>query len=332
MANRNYLKNIQDTAQRLGKVLLAGDNTAKVFCIILSVFLWFLIKLSKEGYTGEINFPVEYTNVPVSKKLLNKPTDQLKVTIRSHGFEILKYKLRSLRPLNIDVSSLDGTSEEHYTWNTHNRRAVVASQFDGNAEVLDIKPDTVHFNFSLIRSKNVKVYFNGKRQVSDFKTLYAEPEITPDSVMISGSEKALANIDSIFTTSINPDPETDSLVVSVGLKKPAKDVEINQAEVTVRALYTSLTEGQFEIPVEVINLPKRYNITLFPNRVFIKYQLALEDFSKVVKEDFHAYVDYNDIETLSDARFLTVYLKSTSTYAKKVVIDPKQLEFIITEK
>lgn len=326
------LKNIKETAQKLWTLLLSGDNTAKVFFIILSVFLWFLIKLSKEGYTGDISFPVQYTNVPANKKLLNQPTDQLRVSIRSHGFEILKYKLRSLRPLKIDVASLDGTSEEHYTWNTRSQRDVVVSQFDDNTEVVNIQPDTVHFHFSIIRSKKVKVYYSGKRQVSDFKTLYAEPEITPDSIMISGSQSALDKVDSVYTKYITPETETDSLIRKVGLESPGKGIEVNQREVLVKALYTSLTEGKFEIPVEVINLPRKYNITLFPNRVFAKYQLSVEDFPKVKKEDFHAYVDYAEIESMTDDRFLTVYLKSTSSYAKKVTIDPKQLEYIITEK
>lgn len=327
-----HLKNIKETSKKLWKLLLSGDNTAKVFFIILSVFLWLLIKLSKEGYTGNISFPVQYVNVPANKKLLNQPTDQLKVSIRSHGFEILKYKLRSLRPLKIDVSSLDGTSEEHYTWSTRSQRDVVVSQFDDNTEVLNIQPDTVDFHFSIIRSKMVKVYFNGKRQVSDFKTLYATPEIVPDSIMISGSQEALDKVDSVFTKFIEPGPETDSLKVKVGLESPGKNVEVNQKQVQVKALYTSLTEGKFEIPVEVINLPRKYNITLFPNRVFVKYQLSVEDFSKVKKDDFHAYVDYADIESMANDRFLTVYLKSTSSYAKKVTLDPKQLEYIITEK
>lgn len=329
MAENN---NIKDTLRRLNKILLAGDNTAKVVCLILSVFLWFLIKLSKEGYTGEINFPVNYVNVPANKKLLNKPTDHLQVTLKSHGFEILKYKLRSLRPLRIDVASLDGSNEEHYTWNTRDQRDVVISQFGDNAVVTEIKPDTVHFNFSIVRSKKVKVYFNGKRQLSDFKTMYAEPVIVPDSVVVSGTEKALGRIDSVFIKPINASEDTDSLDMEVSLESPGKDVELTQKTVHVQALYTSLTEGKFEIPVEVINLPRSYNITLFPNKVFVKYQITIEDYPKVKREDFEAYVNYNDIQDMSKERFVPVYLKSFSSYAKKVTLDPKQLEFIITKK
>ncbi|AEV31874.1 hypothetical protein Oweho_0863 [Owenweeksia hongkongensis DSM 17368] len=332
MANNN-LENIKEKLLKLGKPLLAGDNRAKVLCIILSVFLWFLIKLSKEGYTGEVNFPVIYKEVPANKKLLNQPIDHLKVTLRSQGFEILKYKIRSLRPIEIDVSRLDMSNAEHYTWNTQSRRNMISSQLGDNTEIVDIKPDTVHFNFSLVRSKKVKVYFKGKRQISDFKTLYAEPVITPDSVMISGSEQTLSQIDSLFIKPISPSEDTDSLDVEVELQMSKnKDLEIIQEKVRVQALYTSLTEGKFEIPVKVINLPKSYNITLFPNKVFVKYQLALEDFSKVSKDDFEAYVDYDQIESMENDRFLTVYMESSPPYLKKLIIDPKQLEFIITEK
>ena len=327
------LEDIKNKLSRFSKPLLAGDNRAKVFCVILSVFLWFLIKLSKEGYTGEVNFPVIYKEVPANKKLLNQPLDHLKVTLRSQGFEILKYKLRALRPIEIDVSRLDMSNGEHYTWNTQSKRGMISAQLGDNTEIVDIKPDTVHFNFSLIRSKKVKVYFKGKRQVSDFKTLYAEPVITPDSIMVAGSEEALRHLDSLFIKPISPSEDVDSLNVEAELDIPKNnDLEIVQEKVRVQALYTSLTEGKFEIPVKVLNLPRSYNITLFPNKVFVKYQLPLEDFSKVSKEDFSAYVDYNQIESMESDRFLTVYMQSSPPYLKKLIIDPKQLEFIITEK
>lgn len=329
----NNLKDIKQKLSKLLKPLLAGDNRAKILFIILSVFLWFLIKLSKGGYTGEVNFPVVYKEVPVNKKLLNQPTDHLKVTLRSQGFEILKYKIRALRPIEIDVSRLDVSNDEHYTWHTQSKRGMISAQLGDNTEILDIKPDTVHFNFSLIRSKMVKVYFKGKRQISDFKTLYAEPVITPDSILVSGSEEALAKVDSIFIKPINPAEDIDSLDVEANLEPiKNKNVEIIRQNVRVQALYTSLTEGKFEIPVRVLNLPKSYNITLFPNKVFVKYQLALEDFSKVSKDEFKAYVDYNQIKDMESDRFLRVYMESSPPYLKKLTIDPKQLEFIITEK
>ena len=255
----NYLKDIKEILSRGAKPLLAGDNRAKVFFIILSVFLWFLIKLSKEGYTGEVNFPVVYKDVPANKKLLNQPIDHLKVTLRSQGFEILKYKIRSLRPIEIDISRLDMSNGEHYTWYTQSKHSMISAQLGDNTEVVNIKPDTVHFNFSLVRSKRVKVYFKGKRQVSDFKTLYSEPVLTPDSIMISGSEEALSHVDSIFIKPIIPNEDVDSLDVVVELEIPGnKALEVVQEKVRVQALYTSLTEGKFEIPVKVLNLQEHF--------------------------------------------------------------------------
>lgn len=312
---------------------LDGDNSAKIFFVLLSVFLWFLIKLSKEGYTGEVKFPVQYVNVPANKKLLNQPNDHLVVTLRSQGFEILKYKLRSLRPLEIDVSKLSASDEEHYSWNTDSKRDVVASQFGDGTEVVDIQPDTVHFNFSIVRNKWVKVYFKGKTQLSDFKTLYNTPQITPDSVMIAGSEEALSNIDSIFTEPLKLTEEVDSVNTEVNLQTPKnKEVEILQTKVRVKLLYTSLTEGSFLVPVEVVNLPEDFNITLFPKKVEVRYQVPLEDFPKITRDDFRAYVDYNEIRDMEEDRFLTVFLHSSPPYLKKVILEPRQLEYILTER
>ena len=151
--------------------------------------------------------------------------------------------------------------------------------------------------------------------------------------MTAYSKKSLIEFKGSFIKPISPNEDVDSLNVEAELELPEnKELEIIQQKVRVQALYTNLTEGRFEIPVKVLHLPKSYNITLFPNKVFVKYQLPLEDFSKVSKEDFDAYVDYNEIESMESDRFLTVYMESFPPYLKKLIIEPKQLEFIITEK
>lgn len=311
--------------------ILAGDTPAKFFFIALSVLLWFLIKLNKEGYTGEINLPVKYENIPSDKRLLNDPPRQIKVQLRSQGYDILKYKLRSLSPLVVDVSRLVRTGNGKSYWATSRSKNDIANTFGEKARVVSIDPDTVFFHFSTLKSKKFKVYLKVKRKFPLFKTFYRPPLIRPDSIIISGSAEDVNDIDSVFTETVELTAEEDTVtkVLKLRLPKKKKNLQMSADKVQVRFTYTSLTEGSFDIPVKVINLPDQYKITVFPDKVKVKFQVPLEDYQKVDAADFEAYVDFNQIKDKQQERLLTVKLRSSPAFLRKVSIDPRQLEYIL---
>ncbi len=313
---------------------LASNATAKFLFLLLSVFLWFLIKLSKEGYVTEFNFPVKYTNIPQDMRLNNEPVSQLKVRVRSHGFDLLKYKLRSFRAMDVDVTStMRKDGDGRYYWDPGRRKSLIDGEFDDETQVLSVSPDTVFFEFNAVKNKKVKVYLKGRKLYSNFKTFYSPPEITPDSIRITGAEADVNKIDSIFTKAIDLKAEEDSVTRDVALDLPKNSgLEFSASRVKVKLRYTSLTEGSFSIPVSVINLPEGYQLNVFPEKINLRFQVPVQDYDRVSEEDFIAYVDYQEIEESEDARFLTVRIQSAPAFLRKVTLDPRQLEYILIKK
>lgn len=314
-------------------LIFRGNTTPKVLFLLLSVFLWFLIKLSKEGYTTEFSFPVSYVNMPADKRLSKKPVSAVKVRVRSHGYDLLKYKLRSYRPVEIDLANAVKYERGKYFWLTNNQKRPIDIEFDDDTEILSVSPDTVFFHFDDIKSKRVKVYLKGKRMYSNFKTFFGPPQITPDSITISGSEKDVDGIDSIFTKAVELKAAADTVVHKVDLNLPKKKgMEFSAKSVSVKVRYTNLTEGTFDVPVRVINLPSEYKLNVFPTKVSVKYQVPVQDFNKISAADFEAYVDFGEIQDNPDVRFLSVKLQAAPAFLRRVTIDPKQLEFILIKK
>ena len=314
-------------------LLFRGNTTAKLLCILLSMLLWFLIKLSKEGYTTEFSFPVEYVNMPSDKRLNQKPTSTIKVKVRSHGYDLLKHQLQSFRPIKVDIANNVKYEQGLYFWETNSKKNPIDIEFDDNTEILSISPDTVFFEFNAVKSKKVKVYLKGKKLHSNFKTFFSPPEISPDSIIVSGSEKDVAKIDSIFTKTVELKAVEDTVVHKVDLELPKnKGLEFSSRAVTVKVRYTNLTEGTFTVPVKIINLPVEYELNVFPQRITVKYQVPVQDYDRVNPADFEAYVDFSEITDNPDARFLGVKLQAAPAFLRKVSVDPKQLEFILIKK
>ncbi len=318
--------------KRLSLPVLTGDTSAKIFFLFLSVFLWFLIKLSKEGYTTTVEFPVEYYNFPADKKLMNQLPKTLNIEIRGKGFEILRSHFRNFSALPVNLEEASSSDDNSLSYESNRGLAFMTDELSNDIDIISIRPRLLHFEFATLQTKKVKVYLKGIKEFEDFKSLYRAPEFTPDSILVIGPGEELAKIDSIFTEPLVLTAEEDSVVKLVPLQAPvAGGVEYSDETVKVKLEFTTLTEGKLSIPIEITGLPARYDLTIFPENVEVIYQVPVRDFERVTADDFKAYVNYQDLESPEDQRFLRVKLQQVPAFIRKVNLDPKKVEFILSK-
>lgn len=310
--------------------MIQGDNTAKVFFLLLSIFLWLLINLSKEGFTAEIAFPVSYNQAPEGYRLVNQPERNLKVELNGRGFDIIKTKLRSLDPLQIPLREIALNDTNAFILNTAEQQRLLESELGENISVTSVKPEQLRLKFSPIRQKRFKIHLRYKKDFSPFKSLYRSPEIRPDSITVWGTESELAAIDSIGTKMLRLTADEDSLSLQAGLDLPQNsNLEFSHREVRVKLLFTSLTEGTLEIPVRMRNAPSDYKVTLIPKRVKVTYQVAINDFAKIEPDDFECFVDLSGLDR--NPQFLNVRISKVPDLVRDYSMDPVRVEYILTK-
>src|SRR3954471_15704401 len=74
-----------------------------LFCVLLSLFFWLLMALSKE-YTITVSFPVSYSNFPEDKLIANHLPETIDLQLRSSGFSLMIYKIRRQKEtVRIDI-------------------------------------------------------------------------------------------------------------------------------------------------------------------------------------------------------------------------------------
>ena len=310
--------------------MIQGDNTAKLFFLLLSVFLWLLINLSKEGFTSSVDFPVSYDQAPDGYRLVNEPPSNLRVDLEGRGFDIIKCKLKSLDPLSIPLREARLNDTNAYVLNTAEQEALIGAELGDNISVTRVSPGEIGLKFSPIKQKKFKVHLKYKKNFSKFKSLYRTPIIKPDSITVWGTENELAEIDSIDTELLRLDADEDSLSIIAKLDLPERNnLEFSHDEVKVDLVFTSLTEGTLEVPIRMKNTPPGYRVTLIPKKVSITYQVAINDFAKIEAEDFECYADLRDLER--NPEFLTLKVKTVPDLVRNYSLSPVRVEYILTK-
>jgi hypothetical protein len=318
----------------IGEWILKGNNRVKLFFLALSAFLWFLIKLSQNGYTDRAELPVEFYNYPKNQALLNQPDQRIKLSLQSNGFGLLKYKYFFFRKLEVDLSNLEQDRSGRSFWIPGRNLLDLEDQLKEGAKILEVSPDTIFFDFAEISSKKVPVVLQYENLIADENyVVYGKPRIEPDSLVVSGPKRYLDKIDSLLTEPIKLTSGRDSIFDGLKLQLPVAEdyIKVAAMEVKAKLELSPLVEGSVESKILAFNVPDSLGIELLPQKVQITFSVPLKDYSKIRADEFLVYADYRNAKNKGDGRFLTLSLQSVPAAVRSARLDPKRVEFILTQ-
>ena len=307
---------------------LKSNKKLRVFLLflLLSFLFWTLIKLSRE-YISEVEFGLNYTDVPKNKLIQNEPSEKIKLTLKTSGFKLLRYGFKP-KVLDYTLTEIDRKSGSEYYSETSSNINFLQAQLSAETVVLNAEPDTLFFDLGVRKSREVRVV----SEVNfEFKTgfNFVQPvQMQPDLVTISGPEKVIDTINEVYTQDITLQDLSASFSTKVGLRPPNDAVELSVQEVNVIGEVDKITDGSFSIPFEVINLPRNYLISTYPKEVKVVFQVALKDFNKIPENSFRVQCDYKQSEDNNlDYLIPQVVEKPEIIFDVKVI--PNKIEFLI---
>ncbi len=291
------------------------------------------MSFSKE-YSIEINFPVDYLHLPMDKVVSNHLPETIDIEIRSTGFNLLRYKISKKH----DTVRIDAKDARHLRLKNNfyilpnSRIDKIAAQFDNDVKVLKIYPDTIFLNYNKKKTKKVKVVANIKLDFDNNYQLSDSIKLSPEYITISGAAELIDKINVVKTSLIKLKKVSDSVSMRVPIFKTAnlKLVELSESTVLANINVTKYTEAKMELPVEVENLPSGYGLKTFPDKIVVKYNVAIKQYESITPFQFRAVVDYSKIESGSNK--LKVRLVKTPQEVKAAKINPEKVEFIIRKQ
>lgn len=315
MAKLNFFK----------KIFLNKNAAILVPSIFIAGLFWFLTVLSKT-YIGTLIYPIIYVNVPKDKVVVSPLPKRAVLSVKASGWEIITNRLQNKNyPVLVNIDALKNKN----FLVTNSNLEMFTEHLSADIDVYHIQPDTIYFEFDNSINKKIPVKLNHE---ITFKKQYGLGEnflLKPDSVTITGpqsivlqkkfwnTEKViLENVDRTMNKKINlAEPDNSSISLS------EKSVELNIPVV-------EYTEGNKEIPIDIITPNKGYKFVIYPKTIKITYSVSLKKYKMVKPELFEAVVDFSKIDIFAN-HYAEIKVTQKPTFVSNVNFSPKMVEFVI---
>lgn len=304
---------------------------AYFICVAIAAGFWFLNALSKT-YTVDLIVPVEYVNLPNNKTLAGKLPEKFDLTVESHGFTILRHRLRFLiMPLKFDVNDLTNdrmieSTKSYFVFQTRQFLTQLSYKMSNDMKITSIKPDTLVFRFDKLGQKQLKVKPLVKLTLKKQYQISGNISTIPDSITVNGPKVIIDTMQYAFTQTYQF-KDADQTIQADALIKPEKEMYFEPQKVKIKIPVEEYTEAEQSVPVLLNDLTDDIKIKLFPSKVKVTFLVGLSRFSEIHPEDFKLTISYKDI--LEGKPRLKINAESVPSYLYEINIFPEELEYLI---
>ncbi len=320
---------------RFRELRFGRDTGIFLIFLLISTLFWFLNQLSKDT-TAQLRYPVHFQNSGEQRVIINDLPAALLLEVRGQGYKLLKYKLKPWKsPLTIDLRTFPLRPEKvgdnrHFYLLSSYMKGYVNDHLGDRMELQRITPDTLHFVFDSLVTRDMPVMADVEVVPARQYILKGPPRVIPDTVTVSGPAMILDTMRYVKTEHQQFTGVEKPFDVRLTLLHPTH-VMLSQDEVQLHVEVEQYTEAVFDIPVRAKHVPDTLNLRLFPSRVKVSFKVGLSLYKKLLPELFTATVDYNDLEKGKTNR-LKIHLDKQPSGIEAVHLDPEQVEYLIEKK
>ena len=233
-------------------------------CLLLASFLWFSFAV-QEQYTTYIELPTSVTGVPADQVLLNEPPETVRLQVSGEGIQLIQLTY------NPPVLVIDGREDEVEIQS-------VVPELAQNVALLSVQPQRLVLQKEDIATRRVPIESNVTFVPASSHQLLRSPELSPDSVTISGPLSIIQDIDIWATEALTVSDVRGTLAVDVALSDTlAPQVTVDLSHINVRADASQFTEVVRSLTVEVDGAPTDNQVvSLDPPVVEVRFLVQLD--------------------------------------------------------
>lgn len=310
-----------------------GNLYVFLVCLAISIFIWFLVALSKESYTS-LEYPVQFINPPADMVIVNQPDSVLTFRISSAGFEYLTLRyLNRRKPIQVDLSRINLEEKNGFfmgSFITSRLTAEIRKQYNFSEELISISPELIEFKFEPLSGKKVPIVSNMKLEFLRQFRLSDTIVFTPSEVKVVGPRNLIDQIHQISTA-----PEIISniegpITAIVKLEKPyANDLlSLVPEEVEFNLMAERFTESTIEVSVS--SFDGDAIVKTFPEKVKITFLVSLSNFKRIDPELFNAVIKI-PAQTGGKEKAL-VMLNRLPEFVEVTKIEPAEVDFLVLKQ
>lgn len=251
-----------------------------------AVCLWFVVNMNRD-YTVTIDVPIELVNLPEELAVSSEVPDHVSVNVSGEGWKLIT--LYSNPP----KVSLSADSRQINLFEQIRNMSGAFAELN----VLQVEPIMLTVETEEKAQKKVPVIQRVELNLRGQYGLMGDPEISPDSVTLTGAESKLNEISEWETEEVVLEDVSKSLERLVALKSPGPGITLDFNQIEFRLDVAEFTEAEVRVPVRTRNLPPGKAITFNPSSITVRFDVPIQQFADVQgTRPFSAYVDYTDLE------------------------------------
>lgn len=304
--------------------MAVSDRNVLALCIGAAFIFWLILNLSQEyDITKEV--AVSYTVDP-ERVVVGEPPRSLPVQITGRGWNLIWENLRgNIIPVEIDLEG-----EVPYSLTSSRLQSEITRNLSSTG--LGIKNLTYEAQTILtspregkkvpIRS-DLNLVFAGGYQASETIAF------TPDSVLVSGSIDALAEIDSWPTASTTIEDIEEDISTTVELATPSSGIALSRTTVEVEIPVGVYIERRITVPVEVFPAPESGTSRVFPSEVELRVTLPQDNYRRYDATDFRVIADLRQMQTSDNQNTVPLVLTDSPHGVNTVTFEPRAAEYYI---
>ncbi len=300
------------------------------FFLLLSFLFLVISKLSKT-YTETIFFHVNYSNVPEQHSISPGFDSIVKVKVKAYGFNLVTHNFYKHK-LTVDFNKEVRKNGQKYIWDTKKGISKIDSQLGSKIEILSVQPDSLTFPYDIMSLKKVPIKLDAEISYAPGYDILDSLKIKPDSVNVIGPKNLIEKISKVKSEKLALKDVNASIDKDVDLlmDESFEKIKLSKTKVKVWGTVEKFTEGTFEVPVNIVNLPSNIKINYFPKTVLVSYYVSLENYKKIKALDFKIICDYAEVKN-QDRTFFTPQLVTKPKLVKSAKMNQSKVEFIIIE-
>lgn len=268
----------------LREVPSTSDGTALTICILIALILWAALTL-QETRTVTFEIETELMNVPEEQALVAEPPRHVRVQVTGEVIQLL-YLYANPPRAPIDASSSEVRVEE------------VLGLTGSNINIDAITPREIAVPLEPRVERSVPIAPRVQVKLEDGYELLNPPNVTPDSVTVSGAESIIESLQQWPTATRTVEALRDSVQIQVPLADTLNPLVSRSVDtVSFEAQAGRFAEETRELLVEVTGVPPGQNlVALEPPVVQVRYRVLFDEMFEARRaDDFSAVVNYDQI-------------------------------------
>jgi len=301
-------------------------------CLVISVIIWFTIKLSDE-YDTVIQIPVTFTHIPKNKVLTFASDTALQVEILEKGSNLLRMLyLEEIKPATISLRFLPVYPKgDVYQGIITPSLLINEIEREQNllGKVISINPDTIYLSFETEKTKKVPVKASFDLTFEKEFMRYGPAVFSPDFVTVKGPETKINYLDSASLGVIKLNQLNQNFAGEKSFSRDSTNQNLSfyPDKVSFSIPVEKFTEAETEVPVKIINT-NGLKVKTFPDKVRVFYTVALKDYPKIEPGMISAIAAISKVNMAEEDK-IKVSLDSYPSFIRINKIEPEKVEFII---